>query len=379
MEEKMPSQEQDWSSARRLIGNGQLSVIMPVYNLGKSIANNIKTVLSVFSGKIPFEIIVVDDGSADQSKDEIQKITGQHSNIKPVFMKRNVGKGAALKQGFFASSGNYILFLDGDLDIQPEHTAEFFDIMDERNVDMVIGSKHHPHSTVTSYPWHRKLVSSVYYGIVKMLMGLPLRDTQTGIKLFKREVLAFTFPRMLVKQFAFDIELLVVANERRYRFAESPISLNAGARWPMVRPTAVIEVIRDTLAVFYRLKILQFYRRMADTKMPEPAPLVSIVIAYPTATAYLDECLDGIAGQTYTNYEIILLPDETSNRKWPQNIREIPTGRIRPAEKRNIGIKEAKGSITALLDDDAAPLESWLRQAVVYFSDETIAAVGGPA
>ncbi|OGV59453.1 MAG: hypothetical protein A2283_09220 [Lentisphaerae bacterium RIFOXYA12_FULL_48_11] len=118
---------------------------------------------------------------------------------------------------------------------------------------------------------------------------------------------------------------------------------------------------------------------MPETRTPFPAPKVSIIIVYPAATTYLDECLDGIGQQSYTNYEIILLPDEPSNRNWPSHIREIPTGKIRPAEKRNIGIQNANGEIIALLDDDAFPLENWLRHAIVYFSNKDIAAVGGPA
>ncbi len=373
------SSDQAWDSARLLVGNGLLSVIMPAFNLEKFISANLMTVESLLNGKLPFEIIIVDDGSTDNTAGVIAETAASHPAIRPVYLKRNVGKGAALREGFLASKGSYVLFLDADLDIPPEQIPAFFDAIKSLNVDMVLGSKHHPDAYIESYPWHRKIVSSVYYAIVKLLMNLPVRDTQTGLKLFKREVLEFAFHRLLVKEFAFDIELLVVAHEKGFKFAELPVSLNTHGKWPVVRLSSIRQVFLDTLAVFYRLRILHFYQKIPEIKTPSRAPLVSIVIAYPAATNYLDECLEGIAQQSYTNREIILLPDEPSGLSWPAGIREIPTGKIRPAEKRNIGIRNAAGEVIAFLDDDVIPLENWLRHAMVYFANENIAAVGGPA
>jgi len=379
MEPKTNLPDKTWDSARRLLGDGLLSIIMPAFNLGQSIAGNIMAVHTLFAGKLPFEIVVVNDGSSDNTKSEIEKVTASCSSVKPVFLARNAGKGAALKHGFEASKGSYVLFLDADLDIPPHQVASFFETIEKEKVDMVIGSKHHPDSFIDSYPWHRRIVSTAYYWLIKLLVNLPVRDTQTGIKLFKREVLEFAMPRMLVKQFAFDIELLAIAHEKGYRFAELPVALNIQATWLVFSLSTIKQVLNDTLAVFYRLRILKFYQLIPETRMPDPPPLVSIVIAYPSATSYLDECMEGIANQSYGKYEVILLPDKASGRKWPANVKEIATGPLRPAEKRNIGIKNSSGEVIAFIDDDAFPVENWLRQAVVYFPDSTIAAVGGPA
>jgi len=146
----------------------------------------------------------------------------------------------------------------------------------------------------------------------------------------------------------------------------------------MVRPRAVRQIVIDTLAIFYRLRILRYYDSIPDLTMPQPPPCVSIVVAYPAPSAYLAECLEGIARQDYPHYEVILLPDAPSGRTWPAGVREVPTGRIRPAEKRNLGIREARGGIVAFIDDDAFPDETWLRHAVAQFAQPDVAAVGGP-
>jgi len=389
-----------WDSATRQVGDGVLSIIMPAHNLGGSIYDNIRRVHELIRGRLPFEIVVIDDGSGDDTRERTREAASKYDEVRPVYLSQNVGKGGALSRGFRASRGSYILLLDADLDLSPEHVMRFFEIMEEQDADVVIGSKRHRDS-VLHYPWHRRIASTVYYGIVKMLVGLPVRDTQTGVKLFKREVLEWVIPRMLVKRFAFDLELLAIAHGKGYRVAEAPVKLEFHARIGSLTPTAVKQVMNDTLAIFYRAKILRYYRTIRHTEPPSPPPCVSIVIAYPSHSDCLDECLQAIARQTYENYEVILLPDEDEkttdhrpqtadhrlqtadrglddSRLATRNTRIIPTGELRPAEKRNIGLEHAKGSVVAFLDDDAFPADDWLAHALVYFSDESIAAVGGP-
>lgn len=113
--------------------------------------------------------------------------------------------------------------------------------------------------------------------------------------------------------------------------------------------------------------------------MPSVLPHVSVVIACPGASSCLDACLAGLARQQWPNLEILVLPDLATGRSWPSGVREISTGRVRPAEKRNLGIQEATGEWIAFIDDDACPLDGWLAHAVPYFADSRVGAVGGPA
>jgi glycosyltransferase involved in cell wall biosynthesis len=370
--------DHDWDAVRAAVGGSVLSVVLPAHNLAATIADNLRTVARTFRGRVPFELIVVDDGSSDATRAEIEPLRDELPELRLVSLAFNAGKGGALVQGFRASRGTHILFLDADLDLPPEQATTFFEVMRETAADIVIGSKRHPRSHVV-YPWHRRLASSVYYALVKLLFGMPLRDTQTGMKLFRRAALADIVPRLLVKQFAFDIELLAVAHHQGFRIAEAPVRLLFKGRYGCVRPTSVKQIVLDTLAVFYRLHVLRYYQTIRHTEMPDPAPRVSVVIACPAPSPYLDECLAGLGKQTYRPHEVIVLPDSPSGRAWLAGVREIPTGRIRPAEKRNIGILRATGDLVAILDDDTIPVENWLQQAVVYFYDPAIAAVGGPA
>jgi hypothetical protein len=147
------------------------------------------------------------------------------------------------------------------MDLHPEQLADFFDIMENRNADAVIGSKFHPESQV-DYPPTRRLYSFFYYLLVRSLFGLPVRDTQTGIKLFKRAVLDRVLPRVLVKRFAFDLELLANVHHFGYRIAEAPVTLNFQRICSRLRLPAVWNVFVDTLAIFYRMRILRYYDRV---------------------------------------------------------------------------------------------------------------------
>ena len=369
-----------WRLTRDTIGTGRLSVVMPVYNLSATIEENLVATAELFdSHSIRAELVPVDDGSADGTADAIRRAAARqysHVVVKPVFCERNGGKGAALKAGFAASTGEYVMLLDGDLDIHPKQTPWFFEQVAKNGADIVVGSKRHRRSVV-QYPWHRRVVSWVYFTLVRMFIGLPLTDTQTGMKLFRRQVLGDALARMLVKTYAFDLELLAIAHERGARIAEAPVVIRFGNKFGALSPTTVKTMALDSLAVFYRLRLLRYYSKV---EIPPPLardPMVSIVIACPGDSWMLRECLAAIAAQTYRNFEVIVLPDgRTVFGQTTTTI--IPTGKVRPAEKRNIGINAAKGDLVAFIDDDAYPDAHWLEYAVKYFGDESIGAVGGP-
>ena len=380
--------EAKWAIARDAIGGGRLSVIMPVYNLADTIEQNVAETARLFdSHGIRAELVPVDDGSVDGTAAALARAAEpkyEHVVVRPVICQRNGGKGAALRAGFDASTGEYVMLLDGDLDINPKQTPWFFEAMAAKGADIVIGSKRHKRSVV-QYPWHRRFVSWVYFTLVRIFVGLPITDTQTGMKLFRREVLGESLGRMLVKTYAFDLELLAIAHQRGAKIAEAPVVIRFGNKFGALKANTVKTMALDSLAVFYRLRVLRYYAKAEVPPKLDHDPLVSVVIACPRRSWMLDECLAALGNQSYRNFEVIVLPDGMDGSSGapeplPKDVKlsVLPTGKVRPAEKRNIGIKAAKGEIIAFIDDDAYPDAHWLEYAVRYFGDETIGAVGGP-
>ena len=391
MHENAMAVDERWSVVRETVGKGRLSVVMPLYHLAATAEANLHDVADLFERHgVRAELVPVDDGS-DDGTDRILASYAEamppewatslrHVTIRPVICRRNGGKGAALRAGYEASTGEYVMLLDGDLDIKPRQTPAFFNALVSNGADIVVGSKRHPRSKV-QYPWHRRFVSFCYFTFVRWFIGLPITDTQTGMKLFKRGILGEALDRMLVKTYAFDLELLAIAARRGAKITEAPVVIRFGSKFGALRPNTVRSMAIDTLAVFYRLRVLRYYDHCQVPARLAHAPLISVVIACPGGSRLLDECLKALTEQTYDRWEAIVLPDgdaSSAGTGGDARIRFMPTGKVRPAEKRNLGIREARGEIVAFIDDDAYPEAHWLEYAVKYFGDADVAAVGGP-
>ena len=176
----------------------------------------------------------------------------------------NKGKGYAIRFGMAESKGDIVGFIDAGMDLNPNGLFMLLEHFEWYNADIIVGSKRHPVSKVF-YPWQRKVLSMGYQLLVLTLFGLKVRDTQVGMKFFKREVLEEILPRLLVKAFAFDVEILAVANYLKYsRIYEAPveIKLRFGGTSTVTSQKflrTVLAMLTDTLAIFYRLKILNYY------------------------------------------------------------------------------------------------------------------------
>lgn len=241
----------------------QVSVLMPAYNEGPRIRANIAAVNRMFKAMgRSFEVVVVDDGSGDWTFEEAK---AGAKGLRHVTVKRhevNQGKGWALKEAFRLCRGEWVVFLDSDLDIDPSQLEIFFKIQQEEAADVVIGSKRHPLSKI-KYPMKRRIVSAGYFFLVKLLFQLPLRDTQTGLKLFRREVLKAVFPKVLVKRYAFDLELLVLSHHLGFKIAEAPVVVEYRGKFGHIGASSIFNVWWDTMAVFYRLKVKKYYDKVA--------------------------------------------------------------------------------------------------------------------
>jgi glycosyltransferase involved in cell wall biosynthesis len=241
----------------------ELSVIVPAYREGPRIYANLQRLLTELDQLgMDYEVILVSDGNADNTESEARRITSPR--LKVVAYAVNMGKGYALGYGVRESTGDLVTFIDADMELHPRDIKPFIQMMKGGNYDIVVGSKRHPQSHV-SYPWLRRLQSLAYQLVIRILFNLNVSDTQTGHKLLRREVVTDVVPLLAVKRFAFDLELLVVAHKLGYRqVAEAPIELSYQFE-STVNPRAVFQILWDTAAIFYRLRITRYYdRRRAE-------------------------------------------------------------------------------------------------------------------
>ena len=234
----------------------KLSVVVPMYN-ESGIYNNMKEMIKSLDRDFDdYEIILVDDGSKNDCLKEAKRIKSKKLRI--VGYKENKGKGHALKYGFKFVEGDYVTFIDADLDLHPDQIKTFFGHID--NYDIVIGNKRHSQSKV-HYPWFRKFFSWGYHLLIFFLFGLKLKDTQSGLKLFKKSCLDVILPKIAVKKYAFDLELLVVAKKYGFKVYEAPIKLVYKFSGTGINLKQIYYMFVDTLAIFYRLRIKRYYEK----------------------------------------------------------------------------------------------------------------------
>lgn len=246
----------------------QLSVVVPAYREGPRIYENLQRLLNELDQlDTDYEVVVVSDGNTDATAAEAERVGSDR--IKVLQYPVNRGKGFALSHGVDQSTGLLVTFIDADMELNPAEIKNFIELLHEQHADIVIGSKRHRLSRV-HYPMFRRLQSFVYQLVIRLLFDVGVRDTQTGLKLFRREVLVDVLPLLAVKQFAFDLELLVVARHLGYtRVVEAPIELSYQFS-STISPRAVFKILWDTAAIYYRLHITHYYERR--TPLPvEPA------------------------------------------------------------------------------------------------------------
>jgi glycosyltransferase involved in cell wall biosynthesis len=242
-----------------------LSLVTPVHNGAAFIADNLRAVLrSLEQLERPFEVIVVCDGNSDVTAE--QALSVADPRLRVLRYEEQQGKGVAVTCGLAHARGRLAGWLDSDLDIHPDvivQAARRF----ERNpeIDAVIGSKRHPESDV-HYPLIRRVYSWGFQLLVRVLFRIKVRDTQVGAKLFRREMLETVVPLLLIKRYAYDLELLAVGAEFGFeRIEEMPVRLDYRFTGSGISSKAVRHMFVDTLAIAYRIHLRHWYvRRFAS-------------------------------------------------------------------------------------------------------------------
>jgi glycosyltransferase involved in cell wall biosynthesis len=235
----------------------ELSFVIPAYNEEDSIECALGTLDEMVKDKqLPYEIVVVDDGSKDQTLLRALKYANRNGHVKVVSYTQNEGKGHAVKTGFMQTHGDVVVFADSDMDIDFTVISSYVDALE--HCDIVIATKWHPDSKV-DMSLSRRILSHSFNVLVRLLTGgVNLRDTQVGLKAMRKSAFVKIFPRLCVKRYAFDVELLAVACLYGLKVVEMPTKLCI--RKPF-RPKEVFKMFLDLLGIAYRLRIIHFYQR----------------------------------------------------------------------------------------------------------------------
>ncbi len=202
-----------------------LSVVIPAFNEELRIIQTLDYSLNYLKNQnYPFEIIVVNDGSTDKTKDVVQNFINNNSNynLKIIGYDKNRGKGYAVNYGMTRALGKIVLFMDADNSTKINEVEKAFKKIDE-GFDIVIASRKLKESKIIVYQsLMRRILGNIFPILVKILFNLNLTDTQAGFKVFKKETLII-FQEQKIFDFAFDVELLVIAKKHNFKIAEIPI------------------------------------------------------------------------------------------------------------------------------------------------------------
>jgi len=231
--------------------NPLVSIIVPAFNEAARIGSSIRKIDAfIRQSPFPMELIVVDDGSVDNTADLVRK--SQAKGLKLVQNERNRGKGYTVQRGVFAASGKYVLFTDADLSAPIEELTKLLDVATKERADIVVGSRALDRKYIEKHQSRfRELGGTAFNFTVRLFLGLNIRDTQCGFKLFDREKSRPVFEQLTTFGFGFDPELLFLAKRNGLTIRETPV------RWSHAEGSKV-NFLRDGLGMVLDLARIRF-------------------------------------------------------------------------------------------------------------------------
>jgi glycosyltransferase involved in cell wall biosynthesis len=237
-----------------LISHVIVSFVIPAYNEEQYIQDTLDNLHTVAQDINKLcEIIVVNDGSRDKTLAKVVEYAQKNQKVKVVSYPLNMGKGYALKKGFMETNGDIVVFADSDMEINLDVVSSYVQALEDG--DIVIASKWHKDSKV-DVSTTRKLLSRGFNILVQLLLGMRVTDTQAGLKAIRKSAFLKIFPKLAVKKYAFDVELLAVANHYHLRIIEQRVDLKLTASF---KPKQIWLMFADLLGIAYRLRIRRCY------------------------------------------------------------------------------------------------------------------------
>lgn len=226
-----------------------LSVIIPAYNEEKRIEKTLLSVHEYLSKQnYEYEILVVNDGSKDQTVAVVTGLSSQVKNLRLIDNKENHGKGWVVRQGMLEASGEHRLFMDADNSTTVDQIEGFLRYFAE-DYDIVIGSRRIKGANIAvKQPWFRDFLGGAFRFIVHTLVPLGVRDSQAGFKVFSAKATQAIFPKQTIFRWAFDVEVLAIARKMKFKIKEAPIQW-ANDTESKVKVSGMIKMLFEVLRV----------------------------------------------------------------------------------------------------------------------------------
>lgn len=230
-----------------------LSIIIPVYNEEQRLNKTFKELEGYFKNKkYDYEVIFVVDGSKDRTKEIISNYITNKPNHQLLNFPINYGKGYAVRCGMLKAQGDYILFTDADFSTPLNQLDKLF--ISVKEYPIIIGSRYLESANIkVKQPFLRRMISRVGNLVMKIVLGLPYKDTQCGFKLFNKSVVNIIFSRTLINRWGFDMEILAIAKLQKISVKEVAVD------WFDDR-LSKLRAGRDTYNTFKELLRIKFYQ-----------------------------------------------------------------------------------------------------------------------
>lgn len=229
-----------------------LSLILTCWNEVPLIFNSYSRVVSLFDkAAINYEIIIVDDGSKPEVVRQLKDYFAKQSNTQLIFSEKNEGRGAAVTKGIQASTLGIVGFIDTDLEIPEHYILKLYNILIKENGDVVVGRRHYIMQWNIKH-WLRVMSSRLYYLLANLLLPLKFMDTESGIKIFRKEKILSFLDTIEDKQWFWDTELIAECIKNNLKVIQTPVFVYRNSQ-----KESSVRVLRDT---FRYLKSLYRYR-----------------------------------------------------------------------------------------------------------------------
>lgn len=253
------------------MNSGQtLSIIIPAYNESARIGAALEQVLAcVHERKWPAEVIVVNDGSRDDTAEIVKRIAAGDPLVRLIENPVNRGKGFSVRNGMLHASGEIMMFTDADLSSPIEETERLLAAIAD-GADIAIGSRWLDKGRQTKHqPWYRQMFGRCFNAVTRLVMGLPFADTQCGFKAFRREAAYTVFQLQRIERWGFDPELLFIALKRGYTVREVPVTWGHDERSRLSYLKDGIKMLEELVYVRWNA-MTGIYDRDVSQFHPEP-------------------------------------------------------------------------------------------------------------